>query len=328
MPPFKLVLGLACALSTLAAQAPITGPVEAIIFDPPSHSFRAVRGTIGAATLGPSLTGRYAFGSVAPKGQHGIAWGDGTCYVIVGLGGDQPAVFAIDGGSSEQPEQASWSQDGTAVVLSSLSGNWVQVIKGLPGLPVAAAIADASVTGGRLASAAIGSEGSTVLVGITGETSGLFELAGGLTFTPLVTGISPIALSFGRTGEEMYAIDRITNQIVSFRLSDRSTTAWSLEEGGELVALYPARSQEGRSVLYISDRDGTLITYDLDERQQLSSVKLPILASTISPLGLNSFLLGSRASEQDPIWSFSGSNEPLIRFVPAVKAEDREEMLH
>src|SRR5439155_21041528 len=75
-----------CGGSLLAQLAEMNGPIEGFIFDAPTGSFRAVIGMPGSASLGPPILDGFSRGSVAPRKDYGLAFKDGKCALVSGLG--------------------------------------------------------------------------------------------------------------------------------------------------------------------------------------------------------------------------------------------------
>ncbi len=60
--------------------------MEALTFDAPTRSLRAVIGFPGAASFGPVLLDSLDFASVAPLQNYGIVFEGGKCLFVSGLG--------------------------------------------------------------------------------------------------------------------------------------------------------------------------------------------------------------------------------------------------
>jgi len=73
-----LSLGLLISSCLSAQQTSLSGPVEAITFDAPTRSLRAVIGFPGAASFGPALLDNLDLASVAPRQNYGIVFESGN----------------------------------------------------------------------------------------------------------------------------------------------------------------------------------------------------------------------------------------------------------
>src|ERR1700733_2367788 len=82
--------------SLLPAQQPsLSGPVEAVTFDVPTRSLRAVIGFPGAASFGPALLESLDFASVAPHQNYGLVFQGENCLFVSGLGSETVVTSAI-----------------------------------------------------------------------------------------------------------------------------------------------------------------------------------------------------------------------------------------
>jgi hypothetical protein len=137
-------------------------------------------------------------------------------------------------------------------------------------------------------------------------------------------------LAFSEDGGTLYALEAAsqvlngTNQILELNLSSFATQTWPLPTE-DAVAIKAARNASKLEVLYVAGRaDRVLLAIDRSTHQPTASVTLPVEPSTIESLGNNSFLISSRSSVSEPLWSFtSGSPSglqatlPTVYFVPA-----------
>ena len=71
--------------------------MEALTFDAPTRSVRAVIGFPGAASFGPALLDSLDFASVAPLQSYGIVFENGKCLFVSGLGSKTISTVAIAG---------------------------------------------------------------------------------------------------------------------------------------------------------------------------------------------------------------------------------------
>src|SRR5262249_17758489 len=89
-------------------EAALSGPLEGFMFDAPTGSFRAVVGLPGSASLGPSILEGFGLGSVAPGKDYGLAFTDGQCTLVSGLGSTSASAYALPGAIAN-PEGVVWS---------------------------------------------------------------------------------------------------------------------------------------------------------------------------------------------------------------------------
>jgi hypothetical protein len=84
------------------------------------------------------------------------------------------------------------------------------------------------------------------------------------------------------------------------------------------VALAVAPDSVGRQTIYVAGRrDRMLQTYDASSDTLLANVPLGFTPSSIAAFGSNTYILGPRASETEPLWSFRAGPTPAVYFVPA-----------
>src|SRR5579863_7254062 len=123
-----LILGL---FGSSASGQTLNGPLQGYLFDAPSGSFRVVRGFPGAASLGPALAKGLDYGSVAPLKNYAIAFEKGRVKFVSGFGTAHVTVSSI-AAISPKAEAVAWSGDGSAAVIYSRTGNWIQLLTGFP----------------------------------------------------------------------------------------------------------------------------------------------------------------------------------------------------
>ncbi len=318
-------LVFAAALSSmsgvLAQQSPMSGPVQGYAFDAPTRSIRAVAGSLGSASLGPAVLLELDFASVAPRQNYAIAVRGGQTVFVSGLGASTPATSMLPD-SPSTPEGVAWSDDGSTAVVYSRTGSWIETVSGLPGSANAGTPLSISPLGGSLSAVAASAQGLRVVVGITGDHAGVYEIAGGQSFSPLLDVASPIALAFSQDGGTLYAIDGATNQVSQINLANTATETWRFD-AADAVAIRPARDATNRMVVYVAGRSShLLVAYDGSTHQSIARVALSFEPTIIEPLGGNGFVLRRRASDSDPVWSFTNAAQPMVFFVPATPIPD------
>ena len=291
-----LLIGL-CWTGSLHAEVPFKGPVEGFTFDPPTGSFRAVIGSLGASSLGPALSAGFDYGSVAPRHNFGIAFKDGRCLIVSDLDSDHVKLVNLTLGPIPLPEGVVWSSDGSSAILYSRTGNWMQTLKGIPDSVIADPLLDLSIVGGILSAVATNSRGDFVAIGLVGEAAGVYELVQGHSFVPLLSISQPSSLSFSSDGRILYVLDRDTNQLVAFRTRELASVAWQLSDMGDPIAVAAISDTEGEQLVYVAGRnDQLLVAYDPNSQIAQSSTKLSARPTAIQTLGQHSFLLGSRTA--------------------------------
>jgi hypothetical protein len=312
-------------MALLMAQSSINGPVEGFIFDRPTKSLRAVIGSLGSASLGPAVLEGLDYGSVAPRQDYGLAFRDGRCLVVSGLRAADVAVVELPG-QCAVPEGIAWSGDSSVAVLYSRTDNWIQTVKDLPASPQSSTALNASLLGGSLSAVAAGPRGENIAIATVGETAGVFQIAGGLSFVPLLTLSRPVALAFSDDGAKLYALDGAANQISEVSMADSTSQVWPLDGLADPIALRYGHDDALRQMIYVAGRgDQLLVAYDALSHEVITSLALGFEPSVVDALGRDSFLLRPRANSGEPLWSFKNAGPPAVYFIPAGPFVSRED---
>jgi hypothetical protein len=323
-----LLLPLSLSVGLLSAQqGPINGPLEGFTFELATSSIRPVIGSLGSASLGqPIFISTYA--SVAPHKNYALTFQGGflgnQCTLVTGLGSGQTSAVDVPG-SFPLPEGVSWSADGATAILFSRTGNWIQILSGLPAAVNVNASLSLAALGGSLSSVTTDLHGVRVAVGMVGDISGVYQASNGGPFAPLLSGIKPVSVSIADDGNTLYALDASTEQVFQQNLADLSVQSWPLRGLADPVALMAARDATGRAVLYVAGRsDHLLEVFDPSTHGVLASLPLSFSPHGIQALGNNSFLFDSRVTSEDILWSFTNASQPALYFVPAAPLELRK----
>jgi hypothetical protein len=306
----------------VAQQIPMSGPLEGFTFDLPTKSLRMVVGSLGAATLGNPVMARLVYGSVAPEQNYALTFEDGRCTIVTGLGSARKSSMQIPG-SFAVPEGVAWSGDGSTAVLYSRSGSWIQVLSGIPSaVNPGAPVSIASL--GRLSAVTTDFRGAQIAIAVGGQTSGTYRIANG-NFVPLLPLSNPIDLTFSDDGQILYALDGATNSVFAQKMADLTSQSWALSGLADPIAIRAAHDAANRAVVYVAGRsDRLLLEYDASTYQVLANMQLSFQPSVIQPLGSGSFLLASRTTAEDVLWSFRNTPQPSVYFVPAPPVASRE----
>jgi hypothetical protein len=307
-----------------AQQTQLSGPVEGFTFDLPTMSLRPVIGSLGSASLGQPILRGVAFGSVAPQQNYALTFRDSRCSLVLGLGSAQTSTVKVPG-SFVLPEGVAWSGDGSTAILYSRTGNWIQILSGLPYAVNPGSSLSIAPLGGTLSAAATDLHGEQIAIGVVGETTGIYRVANGVNFVPLLSVSKPIALSFSDDAATLYGLDAATDQVFALSMADLTSQSWPTDRLTDPVALRPAHDATSRAVIYVAGGgDHLLMAYDASTHQAIASVQLSFQPSVIQTLGTNSFLLAVRATSDDILWSFRNTPQPTVYFVPAPPVQSRE----
>lgn len=311
--------GLLC-LDRLPAQTSLSGPVEAFTFDAPTRSLRAVIGVPGASSFGPALVDNLDFASVAPHQNYGIALENGNWVVISGLGSKSSSTL-VNEGVSRYPDGVAWSGDGTLAVLYSRAGAWFQPVSGLPSAPSAGVLVDVSALGGTFSAMAVDSQGKQIAVGMSGDSGAVYQAALGQPLAPAATLAAPVALSFSRDGQTLYALDGSSVEVSAVSLGGHGVETLALPGMKNPVAIQSAVDSQNRPLVYVAGAsDKILRIIDVTSQQIVEDIPLNLEPASVAPFGSSSFVLASRAQAANPLWLFSSAPQPRAYFVPAIQS--------
>jgi hypothetical protein len=307
-----------------AQQSPLSGPFEAFTFDVPTGSLRPIIGFLGSASLGQPILGGLAFGSVAPRQSYALAFEEHRCVLVLGLGSDQTSTVDVSG-SFTLPEGVAWSGDGSIAILYSRTGNWIQILSGLPSVVNPSPVLSLAAMKGSLSAIATDLHGAHIAIGIAGSGAGIYQVENGVNIVPLFTSFEPAALAFSDDGGTLYSLDRSSNKVWAQNMADLSSQSWSLDGLTDPVALRSTHDATQRDVVYVAGgTDQLLLAYDSSTHAVVASVPLSFQPNVIEPLGPHSFVLGSRSTSADTLWSFTNAPQPAVYFVPATPLNLRE----
>ena len=317
-PVFLFVFTLLSALGLPAQPTALTGPVEAITFDAPTRSLRAVNGFPGAASFGPMLLDSLDVASVAPHQDYGLVFESGKCFLVSSLSSKSISTGAI-AGVTEYPEGIVWSGNGSLAILYSRSAGWFQTVAGFPKAPVAGALVDVSPLGGAFTAIAADALGQQIVVAASGDKGGVYQASGG-QFTLLASMANPVSLSFSSDGQTLYALDGATAAITAVAVSSRGLQTLALPGIANPIAIQSLEDSQNRQLLYIAGGSDRLVRIlDVSSQQVLMDVPLTFQPSGLDPFGSSSFVLGSRSKSANPLWLFAVAPLPGAYFVPAVQ---------
>jgi len=312
------LLGFICAGCLPAQQPTVGGPVEALTFDAPTRSIRAVIGFPGAASFGPELLDSLDFASVATQQSYGIIFESGKCLFVSGLGSKTISSVAI-AGVTRYPEGVIWSRNGSLAILYSRAGGWFQTIAGFPGAPVAGALVEVTALGGTFSALAVDAPGQHIAVAISGSNGAVYQAAGG-QFTPLAHMAKPVSLSFSSDGKTLYALDAATREVTGTSLGGSGFQTLALPGITNPIAIQAFEDSQNRQLLYVAaGSDRLLRVLDVQSQQVVTDVALLFQPTGLDPFGSSSFVAASRSQSANPLWLFSSTPQPGAYFVPAIQ---------
>ncbi len=297
----------------------LAGPTQGFTYDAASRSVRQVLGSFGSASLGPALVQDLSFGSVAPQRSYGIGCVADQCFLVTGLGSDQAQQNPIPD-QVGIPEGATWSADGRVAVLYSRSGQWLRVLRGLPETIDAGPQSNVSSLGGQLSSVAVSPDGGQIVLGMAGDQPGIFEMTAAGAFVPMHSAVNPVALAFSKNGDTLYILDAGSHEVSEIHVSDGLAQSWPIEAVQDPIGVQVGQDSAARAVIYVAGRgDQTLFVYDRASHNLLEQIQLTFAPSQLEPSGTSSYLLTSRSSADEVLWSFTAGRG--IFFVPVTPTE-------
>jgi hypothetical protein len=292
--------------------------VEALTFDAPTRSVRAVIGFPGAASFGPALLDSLDFASVAPHQNYGLVFESGKCRFVSGLGSTTISTVAIVGVAAN-PDGIVWSGNGSLAVLYSRAGSWFQTIAGFPGAPVAGASVDVTSLGGAFTAVAVDLPGKQIVVAVSGVNGAVYQAAGG-QFTRLVSMAKPVSLSFSSDNQTLYALDAAALQVTAVTIGSHGLQTLALPGIANPVAIQSFEDSQSRQLLYIAGgTDRLLRILDVASQQIVNDVPLNFQPTHLDPFGSGSFVLAYRSQSAKPLWLFTSTPQAGAYFVPAVQ---------
>ncbi len=325
---FLFVLGLISANGLPAQQPSVGGPVEAFTFDAPTRSLRAVIGVPNAASFGPALLDNLDFASVAPLQNYGIVLEGGKYLAVSGLGSKTISSAPIVGVTAGA-DGIVWSGNGSLAILYSRTGRWFQTVAGFPGAPAAGALVDVSPLGGSLTAVAVDTLGKQIAVAISGDNGAVYQSADG-QFTPLVSMVNPVSLSFSSDGQTLYALDAASVQVKAVLLGGQGVQTLALPRMTDPIAIQSLEDSQNRQLLYVAGgSDRILRIVDVASQQIVSDMPLNFRPTSLDPFGNGGFVLASRSQGANPLWLFASTPQPgAAYFVPAIQlhAPDRRDI--
>lgn len=319
---FLTILVLGSAVFASGQQATLVGPVQAIAFDAPSHSIRAVTGYPGSALFGLPVVASVDFASVAPHQNFAIAVRRGADVLATALDTAQGTIIPLDG-LAANPDGIAWSADGSLAVLYSLSGNWMQLVSGLPSNPHVAGAIDLSQLAGALSAVAVDAQGKRIAVAMTGQPSSVFFFdTTAQSFSPALETASPIALGFSRDNASLFVIDSSAGELIVLNVTDLSTQSIALAGLANPIAVRGSEDPANPQLVYVaSGSDQILRCYDLKAQQVVSDTALQFAPTGIEAFGRTSFLIAGRSRIADPLWLFVTGPVSGAFFVPAIQPD-------
>ena len=189
----------------------LSGPVAGYYYDDAARALRPVLGRAGAALLGSALAEELEFASAAPGGVWLFLARGGAAQFVRTAPGSEPVAFA--GPLLDGVDRVVWSRDGRWAVLQSSGAGLIQrVALGEGGIEAHAPLEC------RLSVLAASPDGRSIVAGGPGELVAVSETGAAVRLAALQ---EPVAAIFSRDGRTLYAVDRSSGAVASFRDGSR-----------------------------------------------------------------------------------------------------------
>jgi hypothetical protein len=135
---------------------------------------------------------------------------------------------------------------------------------------------------------------------------------------------NPIALSFSENGANLYALDGAALKLAAITISNWNSQILSLPELRDPFAILAGYDSANQPVVFVASLTDRLIGVYQPESQKIErTLRLGFQPTGLQALGHNSFVIGSRAKVEDPLWLFTTAPRPEVYFVPAVAAASK-----
>ena len=132
--------------------------------------------------------------------------------------------------------------------------------------------------------------------------------------------VNPVALAFSKNGDTLYILDAGSHEVSEIHVSDGLAQSWPIEAVQDPIGVQVGQDSAARAVIYVAGRgDQTLFVYDRASHNLLEQIQLTFAPSQLEPSGTSSYLLTSRSSADEVLWSFTAGRG--IFFVPVTPTE-------
>ena len=323
---------LALTAVTLCGQASLSGPAKEYIFDPGTQTIRAIIGAPGSAYLSDSVTGRVAFGSVAPNGFSAIVVNSRASDLIADLSKSAAPIPLV--GAIENPDQILWAQDSSSAVLFCSRSRSLQFVTQANQQPFVQPKIDLStlesntVEATRAARAPVNrvsaisllaidpaAKQAVVAVNRNGQAD-IYLVQNGVSPLRLMSGQSASAAAFATDGS-LYLVDGTAGQVTAIRNPSDSPQIQALPAPQTALGQPVAVAVEANQ-LYIADSAANRIRiYDAATLQLTAELQLDSAPSALELFSATSFLVNARRKVTDPILLLQTSPTPTVIFIPS-----------
>jgi hypothetical protein len=305
---------LIAAAGLAFAAGPLSGPVAGYLAGPDGTELRAILGVPGAL--------RYSDRLPLPQGTTRVRMASGKDYALIERKSGGPAVVVLSGGAIDHvtpvpgaisaADWASFSVNGTAVVLYSAAAGRLQVLSGLPDSPQLALDLDAASLPEQPAIAAISDDAKLLVCASRQTVYGITAQGAQL----LLSGSAIQALAVLPNGKDAVVADAGAGSV--YRLPQGSGPRAIASGIGGITGMWP--TSDG-ATLYLT-RQGAQSVSAVD----LSSGAVQEFPAAIAPTGLaplrirDSFLISAESGQPGWIFYRDGGDGRTV-FIPAIPPE-------
>ena len=308
---FALLLSV-CALTAVADDARLTGPVPGFVFDHSTQSIRPIFGMPGSSYLGPSVADGFDAASISPLGKSALATQSGKLYFIRNLDSGQPDSLPLESAISGVSLFA-WGPDGVSAAVYSADSRQAQVLRSLDGTPANEDAIDLSSLNGTVSALAF--DGKRLLIG-----GGGVYLADGKSAPQfLAPAANPVALSLDNTKGDLYFADQANDQIWMVRgyAADATPMLFADQRAGVSAPVGIRVSADGRRLLIASSGNRAIDSLDIATRATLAHIDLDFAPGRLEALGAGSLSLLNFGGPGGPLYMLDSGGDLAVYFVPA-----------
>ena len=256
------VLFFQAAHAESAGETKIGVPALGWVFDSHSAAMRPILGTLGAAMLGPAIDSGFPIARTAIDSQRAFAIAVSAQdhrVRVIRLGAGTVTPVLLDG-AEESPDRTVLSPAGTAAMLYFAKAGRIQVVTGLPDLPVISREISTGGLMGGVGELAISDNGQRSLLAIEdGAERSLWIVEENTGLSPVALPGSPAAIGFRPNGREGVAVTRAGELYWIDGSSVRPHGAVTLSDSAAPVGIQVSR--DGKRT-YIAYSNGSIFDVD------------------------------------------------------------------
>jgi len=310
-----LVLGACAAAGWAQSPAGVAGPVTGFIFDAPAGAIRPMLGIPGAAYLGGLMATGLGKASVSPDGSAALAVQPGGKLVLyTGLRSAALVPVSVSG-SLAGADRFAWAADSSSAAVYSSETGQAQIVTGVAKSPAGGPPIDLSGLPGRVTALAF--DGTRVIVGVSGDSGGVFRTGGGSAVERIATAASPSAIAVA--GSNLYFTDNQAQQI--WQVESYAGTPAAVLFASDSSINSPAGMQVSSDGLrlYVANAGSRKLTvYDVASRTVAQSLDLACTPTRLDRFGdARVFLLNDSGNGPLYVARDGGPGKAAVYFVPA-----------